>query len=73
MTTALYHKHSTKESCTKMEVKEWLQKSRRGEKINEKVSRGWESSHLLVVFMYRDGLENLVMRTVRFCAVVKQK
>ena len=38
------------------------------------VSRGWECSHILVVDLFgRGGLENLVMRTVGYCALVKHR
>ena len=38
------------------------------------VSRGWECSHVLVVDLFGDdGLENLVMRTVGYCALVKRR
>ena len=37
------------------------------------VSRGWEASHVMVVDLYGDGtMENLVMRTIGFCALVKK-
>ena len=38
---------------------------------DEEVSRGWECSHVLVVDSY--GRENLVMRTVGYCALVKER
>ena len=41
---------------------------------DEHVSRGWECSHVLVVDLGGDGgSENLVMRTVGYCALVKGK
>ena len=38
---------------------------------DELVVRGWECSHVLVVSLGESGLENLVMRTVGYCALVK--
>ena len=38
---------------------------------DEEVSRGWECSHVLVVDLGGRGLENFVMRTVGYCALVK--
>ena len=40
---------------------------------DEDVSRGWECSHVFVVDLGGLGLENLVMRTVGYCALVKQR
>ena len=38
------------------------------------VSRGWESSHVIVGDLRGvGGLENLVMRTVGYCALVKER
>ena len=37
------------------------------------VCRGWECSHVLVVDLMGDGLENLVMRTVGYCALVIER
>ena len=37
------------------------------------VSRGWEASHVLVVALVATGFENLVMRAVGYCALVKKK
>ena len=39
---------------------------------DQDVSRGWECSHVLVVCLGGSGLENLVMRTVGYCALVKE-
>ena len=55
-----------------------MRKRRSGEEervliADEEVSRGWECSHVLVVELYGAGLENLVMRTVGYCALVKQR
>ena len=73
----LYHRHS-KESCSEAEVEEWLRRRRSGEEervlfLDPDVIRGWEASHLLVVHLDGLGLENLVMRAVGCCALVKQK
>ena len=38
--------------------------------VNDDVE--WECSHVLVVDLVVVGLENLVMRTVGFCAVIKR-
>ena len=40
---------------------------------DDDVSRGWECSHVLVVDLRGGGLENLVMRTVGYCALVKKR
>ena len=43
---------------------------------DQDVSRGWECSHVLVVDLatvIESGLENLVMRTVGYCAIVKNR
>ena len=73
----LYHWKST-ESCSEAEVEEWLRRRRIGEEekcliTDEQVSRGWEASHTLVVALGGYGLENLVMRTLGYCALVKGK
>ena len=59
-------------------MEEWIRKRRSGEEervliADEQVSRGWECSHVLVVdlSLSGSGLENLVMRTVGYCALVK--
>ena len=39
---------------------------------DESVSRGWECSHVLVVDLSGEGLANLVMRTVGYCALVEE-
>ena len=63
--------------CSEAEVEDWLRRRRSMEaKIvlfaDTDVSRGWEASHVLVIdFGGRSGLENLVMRTVGYCAIVK--
>ena len=55
-----------------------MRKRRSGEEervliADEEVSRGWECSHVLVVDFGSAGLENLVMRTVGYCALVKRR
>ena len=76
-TVLVYNKWS-KESCSEAEVEEWLRRRRSGEEervlcLDEEVIRGWEASHLLVVSLGRTGLENLVMRAVGYCALVKER
>ena len=76
--TIIYHKdRRLNECCSEAEVEEWLSKKRRGEEtralITDKdASRGWEASSVLVIVLGRsgDGLENLVMRAVGYCALV---
>jgi len=73
-TVLVYHRE---ESCSEVEVEEWLRRKRSGEEervliAGQDVSRGWECSHVLVAFLYEHGLENLVMRTVGYCALVKK-
>ena len=77
-TALVYHKYLPKESCSEVEVEEWIRKRRSGEEervliADQDVSRGWECSHVLVVDLGGYGFENLVMRTVGFCALVKEK
>ena len=72
----IYYKHS-KESCSEGEVEE-LRRKRSGEEervliLDRNVIWGWEASHLLVGNLYGWGLENLVMRAVGFCGLVKKK
>ena len=74
--TVLVYPGLSKECCSDGEVEEWLRRRRNGEEkrcliIDSAVSRGWEASHALVFALYRTGLENLVMRTVGYCALVK--
>ena len=76
--TVLFYHEDSKESCSEAEVEEWLRRRRSGEEervlfLDEQVIRGWEASHLLVVHLYRSGLENLVMRAVGYCCIVKRK
>ena len=60
-----------------VEGQEWLRRRRSGEEervliADHWVSRGWEAGHVLVVdFDGTYGFENLVMRAVGYCAVVK--
>ena len=76
--TALIYHGVSKESCSEAEVEEWLRRRRSGEEervliLDENVSRGWEASHVLVVDLTGFGIENLVMRAIGYCALVKQK
>ena len=76
--TALVYNNFSEESCSEVEVEEWLRKgsSREVMKVliaDHNVSRGWECSHVLVVDLGEaHGFENLVMRTVGYCALVRQ-
>merc|ERR1712004_489573 len=74
-TALVYHRLLPKESCSEVEVEEWISKRRSGEEervliTDQEVSRGWECSHVLVVDLGGPGLENLVMRTVGYCTLV---
>ena len=77
-TALVYNRYLPKESCSETEVEEWLRRRRSGEEervliADREVSRGWECSHVLVVdFGFLSGLENLAMRTVGYCAIVKE-
>ena len=77
--TALVYQRYAKSSCSEAEVEEWLRRKRSREEercliTDEYMSRGWEASHLLVVAFYSTGgWENLVMRTVGYCALVKMR
>ena len=77
--TALIYHYNSKESCSEGEVEEWLRRRRSGEKeervliLDADVLRGWEASHILVVDFFGGGLENLVMRAVGYCTIVKEK
>ena len=64
-------------SCSEVEVGEWLRRRSRGEEqriliADQHVSRGWEASHVLVVYLRGSGMENVVMRTLGYCALVKR-
>ena len=79
-TALVYHKILPKETCSEVEVEEWIRKRRSGEEervliADQDVSRGWECSHVLVVDLdvHGAGSENLVMRTVGYCALVKPR
>ena len=76
-TALIYHRDSS-ECCSEVEVEEWLRRRRSGEEkrvliLDEDASRGWEASHLMVVALTRTGWENLVMRTVGYCALVQRR
>lgn len=74
---ALVYLGESEESCNEEEVEEWLRKMRNKEEervliVDDEVSRGWETSHILVVDLDNQaGSENLVMRTVGYCPLVK--
>ena len=76
--SAIVYVPNTKDCCTKAELEEWLRKRRRsGEEkrcllADQSVSRGWEASHTLVLGQHGEW-ENLVMRTVGYCALVKKR
>ena len=74
----VYHGDS-KECCSEAEVEKWLRRRRSGKEekrcliADDDVSRGWEASHVMVVHLaYGGAIENLVMRTIGFCALVKK-
>ena len=74
--TIVYRKDSIG-SCSEVEVEEWLRRRSRGEEqriliADQHVSRGWEASHVLVVYLRGSGMENVVMRTLGYCALVKR-
>ena len=77
--TVLFYYRDSKESCSEAEVEEWLRRRRIGEEervlfVDGEVIRGWEASHLLVVDLDGSGgFENLVMRAIGYCALVKKK
>ena len=74
-TAIVYHRNSN-ESCSEAEVEEWLRRRRSGKEekrcliADNRVSRGWEASHVMVVDLIGIGMENLIMRTIGFCALV---
>ena len=73
----VYHRLS-KDSCSELEVKDWLKRRAMGEEkrcllVDPQASRGWEASHVLVVRMGAKCFENLVMRAIGYCAIVKHK
>ena len=62
--------------CREEAVQMWLRNYELGEErscliTDQHTSRGWEASHILVIALDRQGLENLVMRAVGFCALVR--
>ena len=64
------------ERCSEAEVKDWLKRRKSGNTkecliMDPDVSRGWEASHVLVVALHGAGMENLVMRSVGYCALVR--
>ena len=77
--TALVYHCDSNESCSEAEVEEWLRRRRSGKEekrcliTDEDVSRGWEASHVMVVDLYGEAMENLVMRTIGFCALVTKE
>ena len=80
-TALIYHWRSRRsnESCSEAEVEEWLRRRKSGKEEKRcliadwNVSRGWEASHVMVVDLRLAAFENLVMRTIGFCALVKKK
>ena len=76
--TLVYYGDNFNSTCSEVEVEEWLERRRNGveERVliaDHYVSRGWEGSHLLVLDLFGTGLENLVMRAVGYCALIKSK
>ena len=77
-TALIYHyRDLPNESCSEVEVEEWIRKRRSGEEervliADEDVSRGWECSHVLVVDLdtVQNRMQADVMRTGGFCALV---
>ena len=58
-------------------MEDWLRRRRSGEEkrcllADQSVSRGWEARHTLVLGQHGEW-ENLVMRTVGYCALVKKR
>ena len=77
-TALIYHEELEEESCSEVEVEEWLRRRRSGKEervliADHYVTRGWECSHVLVVHLNGAALELLVMRAVGYCALVKGK
>ena len=76
VTPLIYHSLS-KVSCSDASVEGWLKGRRSGEEKRCMITdynavRGWEASHIMVVSLTSQGIENLVMRAVGYCALVKQ-
>ena len=77
-TALIYQRNKQTECCSEAEVEEWLRRRRNGEEKRCLITdghsyRGWEASHTLVISLSGSGYENLVMRTVGYCAVVVPK
>ena len=73
---AMFYLWGKEGSCTEAEVEDWLMRRRNGKEkrvliIDSLISRGWEVSHAVVVAQFHFRYENLVMRTVGYCALVK--
>ena len=74
----VYHRYARGCSPEK-DAEEWLTRRREGKErrcliTDEYISRGWENSHVLAITFYSTGgWENLVMRTIGYCALVKIK
>ena len=77
-TALVYHRGPPRDTCSEVEVEEWIRRRRSGEEERVLIAdqdgcRGWECSHVLVVGLEGYGFENLVMRTVGYCALVKER
>merc|ERR1712013_52973 len=75
-TALFYLQESRSENCTEAELEEWLRGRRNGEEkrvliTDSFLTRGWEVSHALVIAHFDNQFENLVMRTVGYCALIK--
>ena len=62
--------------CSEDEVQWWLTDQKTGEArpcliTDHHTSRGWEAIHVVVIALTNYGMENLVMRTIGFCALVR--
>jgi len=75
--TLVYYGDNFNSTCSEVEVEEWLRRRRSGEEdrvlfADFEVSRGWECSHVLVINLggTLEKMQNYVMRTVGFCALV---
>ena len=70
-TAHIYHRES---KGSEVEVEEWLRRRRSSDEervliADPQVSRGWESTDTLLVDLYGEHFENLVMGS---CALVKR-
>ena len=72
--------YNSTDACSEAEVEQWLRRRRSGKEEKRKclvtdrgVTRGWEASHVLVVDFKGLGWENLVMRTVGHCTIVRKR